>query len=1338
MYAFHHGGATAVGVFTFVRLAVAAVVAPLAASIGDRYRRERVMIGSDLARVATVSVAAVAVFTGAPSLVVYALATLTTVVGTVFRPAEAALLPTLARSPEELTAANLSSSTFDSVGLFAGPALGAALLVVGGPGTVFCVTVATFVWSALAAHRRAHGPAGRRDGGGSRTSTAASGPASATIRAEPRLRLVIGLYGAQCIVAGVFNVLIVATALDLLGLGNAGVGLLEAVLGVGALVGAAVVLTLVGRKRLAADFGLGLVLWSSPLVVLGLLPNTAVALVALDAGRRRQHHGRRHRGHARSARLAARGRRARVRGAREHAGRRARRRRAAGARADRGNRDPGRPPGRPASRFRCSRRSAGGSSRSSTPAPRCPMTVSQQYARCRSSRPSRSRRSRGSPPGSSASSSPPARCSSSSATSAIASSSSTEGAVEIDLPEGVKIDGAPCYLGEIALLHDIPRTATVRASRAEHSLGARARRLPHRGPRPRPQPPGRGRDRFGAARSHCGTVDNARLVVVASTTRTADLGRVTRVRVVRPMLLIGVAVAAALLFVGGATARGTGVSTALVPTVAHADRYLSSLGLDPAGFVVQHGARNYAGAKCPGKGWTCTKAKRVLQIASSGGVNAVVCAASSGSAHSTAGTTAVGCTIVQTSTSGSNTATCNEQSVGDLATLTQTCTITQTSGSGNNTATVVQGFAQGPITCSTPFATNGNQTQSGTQYAYVTQGSASGNEAANVSQTVAQCASTTTTGATAQSQTTDQEFTIQQGPVTFTTPNCANDTGKIDATASQSQHQHGYATSATTGSQGQQADLIGHVDQCSIGRGRVHRRPERGSEPGATSANVAQTQIGPTSLTGLPKVHGKRTLLRGQCCSFQGTNPTDTCTITQTTNQVANANASQTENLTASAGTTGKCNGNVKATENGQSFTSTQTDTSSLNAGLTCSGQNCVGVQVPTALVWTVTPAGTYDDDVTLSAKLTQTDSNTPVGGMPINFTAGGVSCSGTTDPTTGIASCTGTVTDQPGGSYTAAASFAGTSAYLPSSTPATAFPVAKQPTLIVFTGDTSADFDDSASLQATVYEAHHTAKPVNLDPGSVTSMGIGSQGCPDASITLSGPTASCAISLVTQDAGVVQQTATYNGNPYFDVSSATADFNILHEETQLQYTGPTSVDYTDPVTLKATLTEDGVLPLSGKTVLFTLGTQSCSGVTSTSGVASCPLVVNQQSGVTPFTVSFAQDLDYAQTSVSPTFTITHEENTLSYTGPTSAKKGSAVTLTAKLSHESAGLAGETLVFKVGTQTCTPVALTNSSGVASCTLTLSQNTGATTVKVTFAGDPYYQSNSASKTFTIKS
>jgi len=174
VYAYHHGGATAVGVLSFARLGAAAVVAPLAASVADRNRRERVMLASDVIRVATLAAASAAAFGHAPSLVVYALAIVTTIAGTVFRPAEAALLPTLARSPEELTAANVSSSTFDSLGSFAGPALGALLLVVGGPGVVFALTAGTFALSAWCIARvhaprpAADGPSGPRAGRGDR------------------------------------------------------------------------------------------------------------------------------------------------------------------------------------------------------------------------------------------------------------------------------------------------------------------------------------------------------------------------------------------------------------------------------------------------------------------------------------------------------------------------------------------------------------------------------------------------------------------------------------------------------------------------------------------------------------------------------------------------------------------------------------------------------------------------------------------------------------------------------------------------------------------------------------------------------------------------------------------------------------------------------------------------------------------------------------------------------------------------------------------------------------------------------------------------------------------
>jgi hypothetical protein len=282
VYAYHHGGATAVGVFMFVRLAIAASIAPVIGSLADRFPRQRVMLASDLTRAATVGATAIVATSGAPAVAVYVLATLTTILGTIFRPAEAALLPVLARSPQELTAANVSASTLDSLGSFVGPALGALLLSFSGPPVVFAVVAGTFAWSAAFLVRvRAPADEGRSlESQDSETFRGLAGGLRA-IRAEPRLRLLIALYGAQCLVAGALGVLVVVTALEVLSLGNSGVGLLEAASGVGSLIGAAVALALIGRGRLAGDFALGIVLWGAPLVLLGAFPNVAVAILAL-------------------------------------------------------------------------------------------------------------------------------------------------------------------------------------------------------------------------------------------------------------------------------------------------------------------------------------------------------------------------------------------------------------------------------------------------------------------------------------------------------------------------------------------------------------------------------------------------------------------------------------------------------------------------------------------------------------------------------------------------------------------------------------------------------------------------------------------------------------------------------------------------------------------------------------------------------------------------------------------------------------------------------------------------------------------------------------------------
>ncbi|MGL6278028.1 MAG: MFS transporter [Gaiella sp.] len=283
VYVYTQSGAFGVGALAVVRYLAVAIVGPFTATLADRLSRTRVMIASDVVRGVLVTAAAVTIAVDGSPWLVYALAVTTAVAGTAFRPAQAALLPRLVRDPAELTAANVVASTIESVGFFAGPALGGLLLAVADIPVVYAFNAATFAVSALlVAAIRPDGAVADEREDHSAAGAGFLGEVAAGFRVIGRDRGVLTLvtvYAAQTVVAGASGVFVVVLALEELGLGKAGVGVLDSILGIGALVGGLVALVLAQRNRLALDFGLGVLLWSVPLLLLAVSPTLPMAVV---------------------------------------------------------------------------------------------------------------------------------------------------------------------------------------------------------------------------------------------------------------------------------------------------------------------------------------------------------------------------------------------------------------------------------------------------------------------------------------------------------------------------------------------------------------------------------------------------------------------------------------------------------------------------------------------------------------------------------------------------------------------------------------------------------------------------------------------------------------------------------------------------------------------------------------------------------------------------------------------------------------------------------------------------------------------------------------------------
>ena len=398
-------------------------------------------------------------------------------------------------------------------------------------------------------------------------------------------------------------------------------------------------------------------------------------------------------------------------------------------------------------------------------------------------------------------------------------------------------------------------------------------------------------------------------------------------------------------------------------------------------------------------------------------------------------------------------------------------------------------------------------------------------------------------------------------------------------------------------------------------------------------------------------------------------------------------------------------------------------------------------VNLPEGTQLTINPTtGSYNGPTTVSGTLVDTYTNQPVPNEPVTLTVNGTqTCTATTD-TSGVASCSVTP-NEPGGTYSETASFPGDSGSMPQLLPTSGsgtITVTKDTTTLSYTGTTSVTNGQPATLSG-VLTTNEPSAGTDVAGQTVTfTLGSGStlQSC-TATTDASG-VASCTIASVNQTSGSVGVSASYSGNSYYQSTTASSTASV-HSPTTLTVNAGTS-DFADAGTVSAVLTNALTgAGIAGEPVTLTLnGTQSCTAITNSSGLASCSITPNEPAATYTLTGSFAGDASRApqllSSSGSNKYIVTLEETAIAYTGPSIAVSGMPFTMSANLTTDGGPLGGRAILMTLGSrstaQSCTGT--TNAAGNASCTIAnVNQTAGSVPLSVTFAGDAYYRPASAS-------
>jgi MFS family permease len=279
VYAYSHGGVTASGLVATGMLVPAALLAPVAAAIGDRFAPGKALLAGYVLQATTCAAVAVTLTSHAPAPLVYALLVGPAVAFTMTRPTQAAFAPGLAHTPRELAATNVASGWVESISIFVAPVVAGVVLAVRGPDLVFALMGAGCALGAILVlplrNAVAAAPADA-PGGTSRFDSAL-----AAVRSDPPARLLVLLLGGQCIALGALDVLYVELARGVLHRGGDWAGYFNGAAGAGGVLAVAVTARLVGRPRLANLLVASLAVWSIAFIALAVHPTVIGALLLL-------------------------------------------------------------------------------------------------------------------------------------------------------------------------------------------------------------------------------------------------------------------------------------------------------------------------------------------------------------------------------------------------------------------------------------------------------------------------------------------------------------------------------------------------------------------------------------------------------------------------------------------------------------------------------------------------------------------------------------------------------------------------------------------------------------------------------------------------------------------------------------------------------------------------------------------------------------------------------------------------------------------------------------------------------------------------------------------------